>query len=154
MMLLIYVILLCFSLIPSLKGFQTLKFTRRSLLTTSTSYSNKFKPFPLHCNAANAAPIAVTNETERIGTLKKWNLAIKKDPVAILSIPIVAGLVGYITNYIGVKMLFYPLVSNLKFLISISYYNTLELGRNTNKTLAELSIWDLRFARNSASKTC
>ena len=33
----------------------------------------------------------------------------KRRPWTYVSIPIVAGLVGYITNYIGIKMLFYPI---------------------------------------------
>lgn len=33
----------------------------------------------------------------------------KRNPWTFLSIPIVAGLVGYITNLLGVKMLFYPI---------------------------------------------
>lgn len=33
----------------------------------------------------------------------------RRRPWTYVSIPIVAGLVGYITNYIGIKMLFYPI---------------------------------------------
>ena len=43
---------------------------------------------------------------------QRWRLAIediKVNPWSYISIPIVAALVGYITNYVGVKMLFYPI---------------------------------------------
>jgi uncharacterized membrane protein YheB (UPF0754 family) len=43
---------------------------------------------------------------------ERWAAArqdMKKRPWTYISIPIVAGLVGYITNYIGIKMLFYPI---------------------------------------------
>jgi uncharacterized membrane protein YheB (UPF0754 family) len=33
---------------------------------------------------------------------------LKENPLKYLMIPIGAALVGYITNYVGVKMLFYP----------------------------------------------
>jgi hypothetical protein len=34
---------------------------------------------------------------------------LKSSPTQFVSIPVVAGLVGYITNWVGVKMLFYPI---------------------------------------------
>lgn len=43
---------------------------------------------------------------------EKWAAScedMKRRPWTYISIPIVAGLVGYITNYIGIKMLFYPI---------------------------------------------
>ena len=43
---------------------------------------------------------------------KQWQISctdIRKNPRPYLTIPIVAALVGYITNYVGVKMLFYPI---------------------------------------------
>lgn len=43
---------------------------------------------------------------------KQWTLSVadfKKNPWQYLSIPVIAGLVGYITNWLGVYMLFYPI---------------------------------------------
>ena len=64
-----------------------------------------------------------TQETEEQGEVpakktfwerirEKWAAScedMKRRPWTYISIPIVAGLVGYITNYIGIKMLFYPI---------------------------------------------
>lgn len=43
---------------------------------------------------------------------KQWQLSVadfKKYPWQYISIPIIAGLVGYVTNWLGVYMLFYPI---------------------------------------------
>lgn len=57
----------------------------------------------------------LTTDKDRSGIvsyLKKRRIDIasefKANPWTYLSIPVVAALVGYITNYVGVKMLFYP----------------------------------------------
>lgn len=48
----------------------------------------------------------------RLGRLdSQWRSSLaglKSSPLQFFSIPLVAGLVGYITNWVGVKMLFYP----------------------------------------------
>jgi hypothetical protein len=52
----------------------------------------------------------IPDEKKSLG--KRWRLAVedlKKNPWSYLTIPIVAAMVGYITNYVGVKMLFYPI---------------------------------------------
>jgi hypothetical protein len=58
-----------------------------------------------------------TKLTESQTPAPKWSLKtqwkksvqdVKDRPWTYLAIPIGAGLVGYITNYVGVKMLFYP----------------------------------------------
>ena len=59
---------------------------------------------------ANAFSDMVLNT--RSSLQRRWSLALqdmKKKPWTYISIPIVAALVGYITNYVGVKMLFYPI---------------------------------------------
>ena len=41
-----------------------------------------------------------------------WNSVVsrfKANPYQYFSIPIIAGIVGYVTNYVGVSMLFYPI---------------------------------------------
>lgn len=46
------------------------------------------------------------------GIRMRWNRALedmKRNPWSYITIPIVAAMVGYITNYVGVKMLFYPI---------------------------------------------
>lgn len=49
---------------------------------------------------------------EKKSLKERWSFAIKDirtNPWAYWTIPIVAALVGYVTNYVGVKMLFYPI---------------------------------------------
>ena len=47
--------------------------------------------------------------TARNTFISSWN-DMKIHPWKYLSIPVASALIGYITNYIGVKMLFYPVV--------------------------------------------
>ena len=52
----------------------------------------------------------IPDEKKSLG--KRWRIAVedlKKNPWSYITIPIVAAMVGYITNYVGVKMLFYPI---------------------------------------------
>ena len=58
------------------------------------------------------APIVIPPVEKRKSLGARWKIAcedMKKNPWSYISIPIVAALVGYITNYVGVKMLFYPI---------------------------------------------
>ena len=48
---------------------------------------------------------------KKVGLKEQWKLSVKdlkQHPLKYLMIPVGAALVGYITNYVGVKMLFYP----------------------------------------------
>jgi uncharacterized membrane protein YheB (UPF0754 family) len=59
-------------------------------------------------NTENIPPVEVKSKSLR----QRWSIAvadIKKNPLGYITIPIVAAIVGYITNYVGVKMLFYPI---------------------------------------------
>ena len=67
-----------------------------------------------HRSTSLQASNAAIDGAARLGTelRRRWALAVadmKKKPWTYISIPIVAALVGYITNYVGVKMLFYPI---------------------------------------------
>ena len=45
--------------------------------------------------------------------VRRWNHSLhlfKSNPASFLSIPVAAALVGYITNWVGVKMIFYPII--------------------------------------------
>ena len=53
-----------------------------------------------------------TEELIKMTVKERWKYSIsdiKRRPWQYIAIPIIAGMVGYVTNYIGVKMLFYPL---------------------------------------------
>lgn len=53
-----------------------------------------------------------TEELIKMTVKERWQYSIrdiKRRPWQYIAIPIIAGMVGYVTNYIGVKMLFYPL---------------------------------------------
>ena len=71
----------------------------------------------LSSNSYNAGPEKQDSIQYRISNILaiiigRWRLAVedmKRNPIQYISIPIVAALVGYITNYVGVKMLFYPI---------------------------------------------
>lgn len=44
--------------------------------------------------------------------IDQWNeslVQLKANPLQFLSIPVIAAIVGYVTNYVGVNMLFYPI---------------------------------------------
>jgi hypothetical protein len=46
------------------------------------------------------------------GISTQWKASIvqfKANPLTFISIPVVAAIVGYVTNYVGVNMLFYPI---------------------------------------------
>lgn len=65
-----------------------------------------------HLQCANTENIDPAKLNKSKSLSKRWSLGvadIKKNPLSYISIPIVAALVGYITNYVGVKMLFYPI---------------------------------------------
>ena len=88
-----------------------------SISSSSSSISRCFRgPSPYHHRSRTSltASNAVVDGASRLGASlrRRWALAIadmKKKPWTYVSIPIVAALVGYITNYVGVKMLFYPI---------------------------------------------
>ena len=65
----------------------------------------------LHLQDLACAPLVLPDESKK-SFRNRWELAVedmKLNPWSYISIPIVAALVGYITNYVGVKMLFYPI---------------------------------------------
>ena len=68
-----------------------------------------------HCRGLQCVPTNILENIPAKGRkslAQRWILAVedmKKNPWSYISIPIVAAMVGYITNYVGVKMLFYPI---------------------------------------------
>ena len=53
-----------------------------------------------------------TSSLHLAGVGAQWRssvAALRTSPMQFLSIPLVAGIVGYVTNWVGVKMLFYPI---------------------------------------------
>ena len=106
------VILVCslfLSLLSNSIGFVPIGVNRyASAVVTSPLINNQPR---FHHGHLRCTPLIIADKGGKsLG--KRWRLAIedmKVNPWSYISIPIVAALVGYITNYVGVKMLFYPI---------------------------------------------
>jgi uncharacterized membrane protein YheB (UPF0754 family) len=91
-----------------------------SLIRSRQPFFNPIKPIcyvykkshtqQLQCvNNDNIPPVEIRKSKS---LREQWSFAvadIQKNPLGYITIPIVAAIVGYITNYVGVKMLFYPI---------------------------------------------
>ena len=94
-------------------GFVVLRPPLKRASSFDGEYDHLRKPSPLLQQGLEAYGARETENSSLLRTLgNNWRRScqdMRLNPRQYLTIPVVAALVGYVTNYVGVKMLFYPI---------------------------------------------
>lgn len=109
----IYLLLIWFCLVKNLccdGFFQATKFA-----SNPATISNRIQPMhnlTVSCLASTSEGMELPSISPLKAVQNQWKESVasfRSHPLQYLSIPIIAALVGYVTNYVGVSMLFYPI---------------------------------------------